>query len=249
MPHTYDIYEPKPPRLGTDACTDTESRTEESSSPPPVSIPPITTRTTARPDPGCSFPDFISFLFCVPTPVEVYDEEIIIYPPPSMGTERAAATASTVTTCSSSNSPLSSTDPNSSVSLPSVEAVDADNAGLSPERLSMIRLDILERAKVYMGLDESGQYKHISLQWALQSSRQGVTVHSCSFPGDTAIVVRSKYRLLCSIEDVKRVLLDEQSMFTLDATLDKFEVMSCDALNYLRVCVQFVCCCFVSEYQ
>eukprot|EP01033_Poteriospumella_lacustris_P015891 gene15891-11375_t len=77
------------------------------------------------------------------------------------------------------------------------------------------------RAMEYLDLSAS----HYQLKWILQSLKSDVTVHSSSFPGDNTTVVRSAYTVSASLDVVKEVLLAEETMRVLDATLEKFETM------------------------
>eukprot|EP01033_Poteriospumella_lacustris_P013381 gene13381-9581_t len=75
------------------------------------------------------------------------------------------------------------------------------------------------RAMEYLDLSAP----HYQLKWILQSLKSDVTVHSSSFPGDNTTVVRSAYTVSASLDVVKEVLLAEETMHVLDATLEKFE--------------------------
>lgn len=93
--------------------------------------------------------------------------------------------------------------------------------GLSVGYLNRFIEDTFDKARNYLGLSRS---RNLRLPWILQSLKNDIEVYSCNFPGDNTIVVKSKYKVASPIKIVQDILLSEETMQTLDPTLEKFEV-------------------------
>lgn len=201
--------------------------------PPPSQHPvPEIHQIPSQPS-GCSwlpFYDFFAPLFCLPPSSSdtLVEQEYVVSP---------KSQATTVTSPSTVTSPIISPD-----SVPIAPVLFdqppkpqmpkyADTVLMSPHGFPSAFLrdfgeSTILRAMEYLDLSAS----HYQLKWILQSLKNDVTVHSSSFPGDNTTVVRSAYTVSASLDVVKEVLLAEETMQVLDATLEKFEVSHLIAL-------------------
>lgn len=93
---------------------------------------------------------------------------------------------------------------------------------LGETKFHMMVDEAIDRAKVYLGLKKSD----LPFKWKLKSNTNGIEVYSCNLPNDTACVVRSHFKIDCSISTMKELLLDEKYFPTLDPSLEMFEVGS-----------------------
>lgn len=160
------------------------------------------------------FFDFCGPLFCgAPGPHNnIEDHEIIVHPPGNSSVSIRSPRSRPKSVTKPDESKIASTLPSSSISK---------EVQTSMEDLAQ---STIKKAKMYLEISH-GEDVQIAFKWMLQSLKNEVTIHSCPFPGDSAVVVRSKYRVKCTLEALRDAFLSEEAMYKLDATLEKFEVI------------------------
>lgn len=192
--------------------------------PPPSQHPvPEIHQIPSQPS-GCSWLplyDFFAPLFCLPpSSSDVLVEPEYVVSPKAQSTSSSTVTSPIILQDSASLAPVVLEQPPKSQPLKFADTVWISPNGFPQAFLRDFGESTISRAMEYLDLS-APPYQ---LKWILQSLKNDVTVHSSSFPGDNTTVVRSAYTVNASLDVVKEVLLAEETMQVLDATLEKFEV-------------------------